>query len=266
MGQSVGLLGVRHFLSRQPVPLVPASENASGPAAPAFLSRSLESSTLAALLAQARAAEVTLYEWVLREFILVLHAWRQERNYAQQADWLRISAPMNLRGPEDHSLPAANVMSSVFLDSQPADCADPEALLRNLHEVMERVKRYSLGWTLIASIAVGRLIPGQVARTLRAKRCQASAIYSNFGRVLDEWPLGKDQGRIVCGNVSIEQFDFVAILRHQTNLCLVTHTYADRLRITASYDRRVLSEADVGTILEALVERLQTSARPQAAA
>jgi hypothetical protein len=210
-------MGVRHFLARRPVPLVPASVNACGPAAPAFLSRSLEPSTLAALLERARASGVTLYEWVLREFMLVLHAWRHERNYELPADWLRISTPMNLRGPEDHLLPAVNVMSSVFLDSQPADSSNPEALLRNLHDTMECIKRYSLGWTLVATIAAGRLIPGQVERTLREKKCQASAIYSNFGRVLDDWPLGKDQGRIDCGNVSAEQFDFVSILRHQTN-------------------------------------------------
>jgi len=69
----------------------------------------------------------------------------QARYQPHAADgWLRFSVPINLREAKDRRLPAANVMSMVFLDRRRAQIADPDRLLASIHHDLELSRRLRL--------------------------------------------------------------------------------------------------------------------------
>ena len=105
----------------------------------------LEAEELQRLSAAAADSQVTVNDWLLRDFFVAVDDFRARHQAAAARDWIRFSVPMNLRQAADSRLPAANVVSMIFLDRTPAQIADPAGLLRSIHEEMDLIRRRQLG-------------------------------------------------------------------------------------------------------------------------
>ena len=103
------------------------------------------------------------------------------QNIDDDGSWLRMMIPMNLRTTDDRLMPAANMVSSVFLDRRGPDFADPDRLLRGIHEEMDLIKRLHLGFTFIFSTAICRRFLGGLEKKVRADKCTISCIFTNVG-------------------------------------------------------------------------------------
>jgi hypothetical protein len=163
---------------------------------------------------------------------------------------------MNLRVPEDRLLPAANVVSSVFLDRKGEDCADPQQLLISIHDELELIRRNQLGLTFHFSLALCRLLPGGIRKTARAQQCPVSCVFTNVGKAMMRSPLPKSAsaGRLIVGDAILESFQGLIPIRPHSCLTFGTHQYARSLVLDVHYDSDALSSTQAQRLLDLFLE------------
>jgi NRPS condensation-like uncharacterized protein len=261
--QLVGLQGVRQFLMRTPCPVIPhqVADNEDPPPAeyPAVLGRVFDIADTAAFQAAAVQLGVTVNDLLIRDLFLALSEWRTRQNLPADDGWLRMTIPMNLRTAQDRGLPAANVVSSVFLDRRSADFSDPERLLRSVHEEMELIKRNRLGYTFVFSTHLVRQLPGGLRKQVRADKCTVSCVFSNLGKLTARTSLPRRGGCVVAGNVILQGLDLVAPIRPYACVALSTAIYTRKLLISLHYDPRPLTGAQAADLLDTFERRIRAS-------
>jgi NRPS condensation-like uncharacterized protein len=262
-GQAVGLLGVRQFLMRRPEPLVPhvaqADDSPLPPDYPASQTRQLDRDESAGILPAARQLGVSANDLLLRDVFLALNDWRQRHAPDRCHGWVRLAVPVSLRTMADRRLPAANVVSMVFLDRTGPQMADSQHLLNSIHEEIELIKRLHLGLTFVLSLGVARWLPGGLHRMAYAGNCMSSSVLTNFGTVLDRCPLPYEDGRLVVGEAVLEGIDALPLLRPLTCASIGLLNYAGRLHVTVHYDPRVLVAADASELIDGFTARVRQS-------
>jgi hypothetical protein len=260
--QLVGLLGARQFLMRRPVPVIPyrACPNDSPLPAnyPATVRYVFDREATAGVRRAAVRQGVTPNDLLARDLFLALAEWRSRQN-AGDDQWLRMMVPMNLRRAEDRFLPAAGVVSSVFLDRRGPDFADADRLLRGIHEEMDVIKRNQLGFTFVFSLAISRRLMGGLEKQVRADKCAVSCVFTNVGTLFAQTPLPECDGCIVAGNVTLADMDLVAPVHPYSCVTVVAGLYADKLGFTLHYDPRPLSEQQAADLLATYVRRIRMS-------
>jgi hypothetical protein len=272
--QVTGLLGVRQFLMRQPVPLL-AANDAGAPGTPGrgdlpgsfpdVKVGRLEAEDLRRLSAAAADSKATVNDWLLRDFFVAVADFRSRqqtagtRSAGYTGEWIRFVVPMNLREAADIRMPAANVVSMVFLDRNPAQIADPGGLLRSIHAEMDLIRRRKLGLIFILSLWVLRALPGGMAGRVNKVRCEATCVFSNLGRVLADSPLPRSNGRIVAGDVVLDGIDCFSTLREGTAVAVALVFYAGELQVCMQYDVRRITEAQAEDLMATYLRKIRSS-------
>jgi hypothetical protein len=212
-----------------------------------------------ALRAAAKRQSVSLNDLLTRDNFLAIHDWRVERGAVRDDDWMRLMVPINMRRAEDRSIPAANIVSTVYLDRRPVHCESPDELLRSIHEEMALIKDRDLGLIFSLTLRLARMFPGGITRLTSNQQCVATAVFTNTMRPLDHWQLPREGGRLRAGNLLLENLDVYAPLRRNTLLTCAVLTYDDRLRICVRMDGRYLNLTDRDRFLVLLSKRLMAS-------
>ncbi len=259
-----GLYGVRQFLMRRPEPIVPHVALPDAPAPPSdfpsAVFASLPGSETSRLRRWAGENGVTTNDVLLRDLFLTLVQWRAEREQEDPLPWIRISVPVNLRNAQQSRMPAANVVSMVFLDRRGLDCTDPMKLLRGLHDEMQLIKDLRLALAFLRSLKTVGSVPGAMKLMTRSEKCHATCVLTNVGEPLADVPLPRTDGKIMAGNVVLEEVDMMAPVRPYTSVAIGVVRYAGRLRLAMHYDPRPLSAADAGDLMKAYVDQVRCSA------
>ncbi len=252
--QCVGLAGVREFLGRRPIPLMPSVATSRAPAVaddyPATCCTYLSREEASALRMVAQDEGATVNELLIRDLLLGLRDWRQQQGIRDDEAWMRLMIPLNMRTAADRRLPAADVVSSVFVDRCGSDCRDPARLLRGIHEQMEVIKQHDLGHTFLLSLRVCKLLPGGLRPHVQRDRCKVTCVLTNLGRLLRRGPWPRDDGRLVAGEAVLDRIDILAPFRPQTHAAVAVATYAGRLSVTLHYDSRAISANQGGQFME----------------
>lgn len=256
--QAVGLAGVRQFFMRSPRPILPhrpSLDDVSLPADyPSHRVHRFDVGDTESIRTTAMRLRVAMNDLLLGRLFLALGDWRQRHDFGSKRDWLRLSVPMSMRQPSDSKMPAANVVSMVFLDRRPEDCDKPTALLESIHDEMNLIKRNQLGLTFILSLRLLRRIPGGLGSATSARKCSASALVTNLGEVLADSPLPRREGRIVAGDVVLESVEVGAPNRPYQCAAFLFWTYAGRLAVCLQYDSRVLDAGLAEDLLDTYVD------------
>lgn len=262
-GQLVGLLGVRQFLARTPVPLVPhvpaPAEGPLPPEYPAVQTTALDAATTRAYRAAAGASGVTTNELLARDLFLALVGWRRGASLSDEESWLRLMVPVSLR-PTGDTLPAANQVSSVFLDRRGRDTDDAGQLLAGLHREMERIRRHELRYTLLLSMALARRLPGGIERRAHTKGCRVSAVFTNVGRLFPGSPLAGPDGLLVAGGATLRGIEVVPPFEPWECATFCAYDYAGRLHLTLHRDPRPLSAERGAALLAAFRDHVEKAA------
>ena len=242
--QSVGLLGVRQFLARSPTALIPhereVNEAATTDIYPAACAEHFVPEVTAGLRELAKSCGVTTNDLLARDLFVAMTEFRRRRKLSDEA-WLRLMVPISLRKSADRRLPAANVVSSIFLDRRGADRDDREQLLASIHDEMQLIKDNELGLTFVFSLHVNRLVPGGLRRAARGNRCNATAVFTNLGKLLSRTGLPKEGDSLVCGDVRLDGIEILAPLTPYTCAAFAAGWLGNRLSLTLHHDPRVLS-------------------------
>ncbi len=234
------------FFRRQPAPVIPHRAQLDGPGPPPAYPEAyfhhFTSEVSGAPAGAAQSSEVSLNSLLARDLFLALACWGQRDGLSDKPLWLRLMLPINMRSPSDRCLPAANVVSTVFLDGRLSDGRDAGALLHGVNRLMEDVKRHNLGLAWLLALRVLQFMPRAWARVRGSRRrCLTSALLTNFGPVLAASPLPRAGRRLIVGDMILEQVEIVPAARPLQCLAFAVNTYAGRMSVGMRYHSQVFT-------------------------
>jgi len=249
-----GIFRAWTFLLNRVLPLTPKKPvDTQKPSAdyPAILFRTFTESETQNIRQRVRALGITLNDWLLCAAFFAMNNWREQHVAGEKKGHLRLAVPTNLRTSEDALMPAANIVSMVFLDRKPKDIQRSESFYQGVHREMDHIKRCHLGWAFIHGLAVYRRLFGNVRKMVHGDRCWSTATVSNLGRLFADVPLPQRDGHIrVDDSLELIGVEACPPVRAWTPLGISAMTYADQMVINLHYDPHVLTRGDAQSILE----------------
>ena len=265
-GRGLRRLAIREgwkILAGRPDPLVApgAGLRTGSPTAdfPGFLTASLDRTGHQRLRDAAGRCGATLNDLLLRDLFLTIRQWNRRQPSWRPQRRLRIMMPTDLRNGDDFAMPAANLTGYTFLTREARECASPEELLRSIRNETALIKEQRSGTafmdTIFAASRVRWLLPFLLSRNL----CLATAVLSNAGdpsrRFTARFP--RRSGRVVCGNLVLEEISGVPPLRPKTRATFSISQYQRRLSISLRCTPRMFRPEDTAILLRLYVERLR---------
>ena len=169
--------------------------------------------------------------------------------------------PVNLRDRSDRARPATNRIGFGFVGLAARDCRRPDRALNAIQQQTARMRRQQQGLLFLEGLAFACGIRGAVPWALSGRRSFATAVLSNLGRVFGRAPLPRDQGRLVCGQATLERVAGAPPVRPLTRVAIAVTDYAEQLTFALRYDRHVLTAAEAAELLEQFLEILRSSAQ-----
>jgi hypothetical protein len=252
------------FFRRKPAALIPhrpdLDEQAPPPAFPEVCMHHFDRTESAALARMAHGSEISLNGLLLRDLMVALAQWRQQ-NCLPLDDWMRVMVPINLRSPADRRLPATNNVSMFFLDQRLSDALEPEKLLHKINSTLSDIKRndLGLGW-LLALPVLQKLLPRHWEKArLSQRRCLYSTLLTNIGPVLAGSPLPRSDRRLIVGDMTLDEVEFVPVVRPLQCLGFSVSTYAGKMSLGMRYDSRVMNAEQAEEVMDAYVAALRAS-------
>jgi NRPS condensation-like uncharacterized protein len=249
-----GLVRAWKFLMNRVVPLtatMPTDRTSPAEEYPAILHKDLTEAETQNILQRAKQQGITLNDFFLGSAFLAMINWQEQHIADRKKGNLRIAVPTNLRTAVDDRMPAANVVSMVFLDRTLANIQPMPTFYRGVHREMQHIKQCSLGWTFIHGLTVYRHVFGNFRKMTQQDRCWTTATVSNLGRLFTDVPLPIREGRVQIGNsLELIGVETSPPVRASTALGISILTYANQISLTLHYDSNVLTRQDAQSILE----------------
>jgi hypothetical protein len=229
-----------------PIAIAPAQSISANSPYPQIVVSSFDRETHARLTSEANELHVGLNDWLIAALFKTLHDWNSERKSTTNRGWLRIMMPTDMRDAEDYGMPAANLVSYTFLARSMRESRDAKALCPGICRETDLIKKEKRGLlfgdALAGTMGFRWLLPFLAS----GKRCLATAVLSNAGdpskRFIAKLPRSK--GRIVAGNLILENITGVPPLRINTNVTISIITYMRKLEICLRCCPRLFSAAD----------------------
>ena len=263
--RAIGMVG--GMLRRRPAPL-PSRDAAPRPTTtyPGIHSVSIARDEFEAIRASALASGATLNDLLVTTLFGALHEWTQTVGDRSARRPLRLVMPTDLRDGESLTLPATCLTSYTFLTREQAACRDPVELLKSVALETTEIKNGRRGVHFSDTVALG-LWCRALWTMIRAPVCLASAVMSNIGDPTRRFAarLPRHDGRLVVGNLLLDDITGVPPLRPHTRATFSVFAYRRRLTISLRCDAAHLSDGDTEQLLELYVRRLRSYAAAPAA-
>jgi hypothetical protein len=209
-----------------------------------------------------------LNDLLLAELFLTARDWNVRKTGAAGRK-LRIMMPTDLRTTDDYETPAVNKVAYTFLNRKPRELERPEVLLQSIRRETAEIKNARRGVRFADMVAGGFAVKGLMPLLLSIPFCMATTLLSNVGdpsrRFTARFPRSK--GRIVCGNLILEEITGSPPLRRKTRATISAFAYNRRLTLSARCDPFTFTPADTQEFLDLYAARLQSHvAAPEAPA
>ena len=250
------------LLRRQPVPLA-ASRNTNSIGTfltfPAIVSRVIDRPVVQQMKVVAARKGVELNDLYLMEMFQTIREWNRRHGKGNDSQWLRIGMPTSLRTPLHDQMPAANVVSYMFLTRLASDCTNPDETLSDIHRRTSTIVNERQGRFIANGLKYVLKVPGLLWCLLRLNRCFTSVILTNVGDVRRQFtarfPLNK--GRCVAGNVTLDVLTGAAPVRPNTRLSASIGMYAGNVYINMHCDPLSFTREQSEELADLFVERLK---------
>jgi NRPS condensation-like uncharacterized protein len=212
----------------------------------------------------ARLSGATVNDALLAGLFRTLDAWSAEARAPRRRH--RLAMAINMRTAADIGMPAANVVSMVFLDRSAAELRDPAQALASVVAETRDVKTHGMGYALIRIAERASRWRGGMRHlvTLRRPwRCHTTTVLTNLGRAFHGSPLRQvDGGLVAAGDLVLQSIDVLPPVRHGTRVAFGVIQYAGGYFISAHYDEAAITRATaqdllvryVATLREAMVD------------
>ena len=215
---------------------------------------------------QIRAATVargiTVNDLLLGELLAAMRGWNQRHSKLRSRRRLSIMMPTDLRSGEHLEMPAANMTGYTFITRRPNDCNDPDELLRGIRNETALIKHERRGTRFVDMIAASLYVPRLLPALLSGSYCLATAVLSNVGDPSRRFTarLPRDDGRVVAGNLVMEDIFGVPPLRPKTRATVSVFTYRRGLTISLRCDPYLFRLEDTRELLNLYAERVRRAA------
>jgi len=249
-----GLPRTWRFFMNRAMPLTPQQPDHKAPMPvadyPAILGHDLTAAETQSVRQKAKQLGISINDWVLCSAFFAMKHWQERHVTGRRKGNLRIAVPINLRTSADDRMPAANIVSMVFLDRKPEVIQPAESFYQGVSREIQHIKRYNLGWVFIHGLTVYCRIFGSFRKMIQQDRCWTTATVSNLGRLFVDVPLPKREGRVqIDESLELMGIETSPPVRPWTALGISIATYAACMTINVHYDAAVLSRADAQSIL-----------------
>ena len=255
---------VKNFIWQRPVPLdAPRSPGGAGNPGPApfpqLVTAALRDADFQRLRRAARQHRVTLNDLLLRDLFLTLCLYNHRAHPCRADRWLRVIMPMDLRGSEDDAMPAANVLSYVFLNRHMRECtaANAARLLAGIREQTRLEQLRRAGAIFLAGTALVHRV-GALPLVTHLDTCFATATLTNLG----DWSrrctarLPRVGGFVTVGNLCIKHVVGAPPVRPLTRASFAVSTYGNELCIGLQTDPVLFSRGQAQDLLNLYVGQL----------
>jgi len=210
----------------------------------------------ASLRRAARQSGVSCNDLLTRDALVAIKEWSTQCVGDSRDPILRVVIPSGTRRSPTSFDSRANAVSLLFLDRKESSISESPSFLRGLSREIMRKRRLGSDDAFLFLLEVARLLPGGIRKHALAKKCLASVVVSNLGRVLRSCHLPRDSGRILVGNATLETISASGPLRPFQSVGFWFFNYANRWSVTMGYDPRVVSIEGANRIIKALVARV----------
>lgn len=252
------------FATRKPVTIhATANESRGDRSSNVARTHCRESSGLLSRLRRTAAKNnVTLNDLLLRDWFLAIRKWNTRHDNRGANALLRLLMPCNLREDKHHELSAANVMGYSFLSRTTNDCDDHDELLRGISLETEFIRTRRASLIFIRTLEAANALPMGQYLMPTSDRCLATALLSNIGdpTMAFDAAFPRHNGRLVVGNLVLDEIEAYSPIRPQTRAGIVVNTYANQLSIGMTYDRSALPSSAASSLLGMLRSQLELSA------
>jgi len=252
-----GLFRAWKFLMHRVIPLTPQKPDRDAPMPPAdypaILHRDLTIAETQSVQEKAKQLRVTINDLFLCAAFFSIKKWWEQHVAEKKRGYFRIAVPVNLRTPADDRMPAANIVSMVFLDRTLAQIQDSQSLYQSVYRETQHVKRCNLGWTFIRGLSIYQRVFGSFRKMIQQDRCWTTATVTNLGRLFADTPLPTQEGRVqIDESLEVIGVETSPPVRPWTALGISVLTYADCMTINVHYDSAVLTRSDAQSILDSI--------------
>ncbi|HWA97220.1 MAG TPA: hypothetical protein VG713_01955 [Pirellulales bacterium] len=250
------------FVTTRPVALASPHGRVRGQSAALshrhLLTRRLSTDQSTAIRQAALAHGVQVNDYVLGCLMMTLARWNEQHSSLARRSSLRILMPTNLRSRGDLRTPGVNLSSFAFVTRTAADLADRAALLQGIAAETQYIQRNRVGLEFINSVGLLLAIPGALPAILKHGGCVATAVLSYIGdharRIFKQLP--RDNGRVVAGDVIMDQVYFSPPVRSQTRLAIGMTNYVGRMHLGLKCDPWLFTAHDAQRLLDAVVGQI----------
>lgn len=208
---------------------------------------------------QARREHATFNDFLLAGLAAGLRAWNSRLGVRQGLRIVRIMIPFNLRGPDDETLPAANVVAMLFMDRHAFWFRRRRWLLWSTRLETRFFKFFRFPISFIRSVQLLSLVPGGIRLLCGVGKCYATSVLSNLGKMFPHARLPRREGKLVAGELVLERIESAPPVRPHTGTSLSTLYYADRLTVVMNYDRFHFTPEAARDVLSTIVGALQST-------
>jgi len=247
------------FLMNHPLPLVPFTPNLQRqePAKefPTFLYKEFNEAETQQIRTKAKEQGVTLNDLLLYATFLAMADCRRRWDVPLEhsTGQLRLAVPTDLRTPNVADIPAANIVSMVFLDRKPKNIRSDHTFLRGIHREMAHIKCCNLGLAFIHGLTIYKKLFGDYRKMIQQDRCWTTGTVSNLGRLFGEtrFPVA-DDGCLRIGDMTLTNIYSTPPIRPQSVFGTCISTYTGRLTLTLQYDTEALTRRQAKELLDAI--------------
>ena len=253
-----GLLRAWTFLTHRVSPLTPEKPDRDAPQPPAgypaILYRNLTTTETQSVQLQAKQLGITINDLFLCAAFFAMKHWRGQHVADKNGGYLRIAVPTNLRTSADDRMPAANIVSMVFLDRKPKNIQDVSLFYQGIYREMQHIKRCNLGWAFIHGLTMYQRVFGGFRKMIQQERCWTTATVTNLGQLFTDVPLPMREGRVqIDESLELIGVETAPPVRPWTALGISVLTYAGGMTINLHYDSGVLTQSDAQSIWDGIV-------------
>ena len=217
----------------------------------------LDRETTLGLRRKAAGLNTSLNTLCLRDLKRTLHKQLDARSSGP----VRVMLPVSLRTREHRSMPAANCVSMVAMDSQPHECQDSEHLLTLLKRRTQYIADWQIEHSWNQTIRFLASMPGlKGLLNQRHRPVQATAVFSSLGRILRRSRFPKRGGRPCFGGLELKGINSAPPTSPNLPFAFFSSEYQGELKLNVEHDASSVSRDRAEAILLQWAEHLRMSA------
>ena len=193
---------------------------------------------------------VTVNDLLVRDLFLELDQWNRSRDERRK---LHIAIPVNLRQPHHENMPAANVVSMVFLDRYDSALDDNSRLLDGIVKETMRVKQNQLALTMPRlAHTLGRFPRGiqRLTGPPDCTACRTTAVMSNLG-IVQLWSASSSP--------QLKTIELYPPMRPSTHVSVGACTFDSKLTLALNHHSQAITNEAAQELLTAFALRIQSS-------